>query len=209
MVLNELAKLGWSSESLSSKVTELVDVNSGEFWAHSNCAVWSCLEEKTSSFSVNVDKALFGSLSQKCSLCSQYGASAKCQANSSCSEIYHYPCASVLGIFQNFKTHTVLCLTHSSQASSLCKSLLFFNLDFWYFEFCYVCFQLLFDRKDGDDCKCQLCEKSDRPSDCLFCSSCGSHYHVNCLLPNLTADGLVTARIGWQCPDCKICLICK
>ena len=44
-------------------------------------------------------------------------------------------------------------------------------------------------------------------SDFLFCTSCGQHYHGNCLHPYVNVNPVV--RAGWQCPDCKICQTCR
>ena len=41
----------------------------------------------------------------------------------------------------------------------------------------------------------------------LFCTSCGHHYHGNCLHPPVEVNPIV--RAGWQCPDCKICQMCR
>lgn len=55
------------------------------------------------------------------------------------------------------------------------------------------------------DMACMVCESSSPESSLLFCSSCGNHYHGNCLKPCITMSASV--RAGWQCPDCKMCQV--
>lgn len=54
---------------------------------------------------------------------------------------------------------------------------------------------------------CVVCETPGSISDQLFCTSCGQHYHGNCLDPAVEVNPVV--RAGWQCPECKICQTCR
>ena len=54
---------------------------------------------------------------------------------------------------------------------------------------------------------CVVCDTPGSISDQLFCTSCGQHYHGNCLDPMVEVNPVV--RAGWQCPECKICQTCR
>jgi len=54
---------------------------------------------------------------------------------------------------------------------------------------------------------CVVCDLPGNISDQLFCTSCGQHYHGNCLDPAVEVNPIV--RAGWQCPECKICQTCR
>jgi len=54
---------------------------------------------------------------------------------------------------------------------------------------------------------CVVCDTPGNISDQLFCTSCGQHYHGNCLDPAVEVNPVV--RAGWQCPECKICQTCR
>lgn len=54
---------------------------------------------------------------------------------------------------------------------------------------------------------CVVCDTPGSISDQLFCTSCGQHYHGNCLDPTVEVNPVV--RAGWQCPECKICQTCR
>nr|XP_032816200.1 histone-lysine N-methyltransferase 2C-like [Petromyzon marinus] len=57
----------------------------------------------------------------------------------------------------------------------------------------------------GEEAECAICDSPGDVSDQLFCTSCGQHYHGACLEIVPTPS----KRVGWQCPDCKICQTCK
>lgn len=42
-------------------------------------------------------------------------------------------------------------------------------------------------------------------SNLLMCSSCGHHYHGNCVGLSL----LPSVRAGWQCTNCRLCQVCR
>ena len=59
----------------------------------------------------------------------------------------------------------------------------------------------------GNDAFCIQCTELGNVSEQLFCTSCGQHYHGNCLCPPVEIKPIV--RAGWQCPNCKICQTCR
>ena len=59
----------------------------------------------------------------------------------------------------------------------------------------------------GTEANCVVCDTSGDVRAQLFCTSCGQHYHGNCLDPPVTVGSGV--RAGWQCPECKICQTCR
>ena len=80
---------------------------------------------------------------------------------------------------QDIKTLSLLCPEHTSQAETI----------------------------GGQEANCVVCDRPGEISEQLFCTSCGQHYHGNCLLPHVEVNPIV--RSGWQCPDCKICQTCR
>ena len=59
----------------------------------------------------------------------------------------------------------------------------------------------------GSEAFCVLCDKAGDIFKQLFCTSCGRHYHGNCLDPPVAISSIV--RMGWQCPECKVCQGCR
>jgi len=59
----------------------------------------------------------------------------------------------------------------------------------------------------GQEAYCVVCDRPGYIADQLFCTSCGQHYHGNCLDPPVEVNAIV--RAGWQCPECKICQTCR
>ena len=59
----------------------------------------------------------------------------------------------------------------------------------------------------GEEALCVVCNIVGNIHEQLFCTSCGHHYHGNCLHPPVEVNPIV--RAGWQCPDCKICQMCR
>ena len=59
----------------------------------------------------------------------------------------------------------------------------------------------------GSEAYCVLCNKAGDISKQLFCTSCGRHYHGQCLDPPVSVSAIV--RMGWQCPECKVCQGCR
>ena len=59
----------------------------------------------------------------------------------------------------------------------------------------------------GQEANCVVCDRPGEIAEQLFCTSCGQHYHGNCLDPPVEVNPIV--RAGWQCPECKICQTCR
>ncbi|ESO04749.1 hypothetical protein HELRODRAFT_78708 [Helobdella robusta] len=160
-------------------VTGLFEKTGGHVMAHQSCALWSAgVVAKDDGNHLNVDVAVFNGLMQKCAYCNKYGATIVC-LSTNCLHKYHYPCASGGGCFQNIKNMSLLCPDHCKQAVKLANQ-----------EAC-----------------CVVCDVMGSMSDQLFCTSCGQHYHGNCLDPTVEVSPVV--RAGWQCPECKICQTCR
>eukprot|EP00795_Rhopilema_esculentum_P014865 gene14865-5989_t len=160
------------------EISDVFDAD-GSIWAHHCCAAWSAGVCQTDSYDLeNVDKAAFKAISEQCSHCNRHGASVECQMQK-CSKLYHYPCCASSGAFQDIKSMILLCPDHLEQASRLA----------------------------GSEAFCVLCDKAGEISKQLFCTSCGRHYHGQCLDPPVTLSAIV--RMGWQCPECKVCQGCR
>ncbi|XP_064643993.1 histone-lysine N-methyltransferase 2C-like isoform X4 [Lineus longissimus] len=161
--------------------TDVLKVFDGSFVAsaHHCCAAWSEGVIQAEDYTLQyVDKAVIAGLTQKCHYCQRYGATIFCR-HPKCNRKYHYPCAPASGCFQDIKTMSLLCPDHTDLAEDIA------GME----SFCVVC---------------------DTPGDILeqlFCTSCGQHYHGNCLDPSVEMNPVV--RAGWQCPECKICQTCR
>ncbi|CAL1526048.1 unnamed protein product, partial [Lymnaea stagnalis] len=151
----------------------------GHVWVHRCCAMWSEGVEFTDTHQLkDVDKAVHNALSHRCSHCRRFGASIVC-CIPDCGKRFHFPCASAGGCFQEAKTVSLLCSDHIDQAEA----------------------------RSGDAAACIQCAEVGSIKDQLFCTSCGHHYHGNCLCPPVDMKPIV--RAGWQCPNCKICQTCR
>lgn len=58
-----------------------------------------------------------------------------------------------------------------------------------------------------DESHCVLCNEPGDMLKQLFCTSCGQHYHSDCLEEEIECNTVV--RAGWQCPECKVCQGCR
>lgn len=58
-----------------------------------------------------------------------------------------------------------------------------------------------------DESHCVVCGEPGDILRQLFCTSCGQHYHGDCLDPEIECNTVV--RAGWQCPECKVCQGCR
>ena len=62
---------------------------------------------------------------------------------------------------------------------------------------------------------CCLCDTSDRLAEQFLCTSCGLHFHSDCLSSidtNATwssTGNSMLVRMDWQCPECKLCQSCQ
>ncbi|CAK8671690.1 unnamed protein product [Clavelina lepadiformis] len=164
---------------------EIADPNqvfepTGHVTAHHCCAAWSEGVTQNELYQLlSVDKAVHHGMAQRCSYCNNYGATIKCKATR-CDKLYHYPCAAGSGCFQDIKSMLMLCPDHLEQAPSIGAP---------------------------EELNCAVCDDMGEISDFLFCTSCGHHYHGQCLHPYVSVNPVV--RAGWQCPDCKICQTCR
>ena len=59
----------------------------------------------------------------------------------------------------------------------------------------------------ANEAECVLCGEAKDFGEQIFCTSCGRHYHGRCLEPSVDLTSLI--RMGWQCPDCKVCQGCR
>lgn len=59
----------------------------------------------------------------------------------------------------------------------------------------------------ASEAECVLCGEAKDFGEQIFCTSCGRHYHGRCLEPSVDLTSLI--RMGWQCPDCKVCQGCR
>lgn len=68
----------------------------------------------------NVGQSLLLSASKKCSHCNHYGASITCKKDC-CTKVYHFPCATASGAFQELSTSLLFCNNHLMQAALMCE----------------------------------------------------------------------------------------
>lgn len=68
----------------------------------------------------NVGPVVLQSSSRKCSFCNHYGASVICNTEG-CNKIYHFPCATATGAFQELLSLTTFCSDHLNQAAMCCE----------------------------------------------------------------------------------------
>lgn len=194
--VDELSVVGFAEEPDISMLFE----HTGHTYAHHCCAAWSDGVCQTEDYLlIKVDKAVAIGMSQKCSSCKRYGATIHCRGPK-CNKVYHYPCAASSGAFQDIKTMSLLCPQHHYLAPSIDKTL-------------RTCHPLplqshnaVIDTADTE-ANCIQCDTPGNISELLFCTSCGHHYHGQCLDQPVAVNPVV--RAGWQCNDCKICLTCK
>lgn len=175
--IDELSMVGHSDEPDLQQIFE----HTGHTTAHHCCAAWSDGVCQNENFQLlNVDKAIFNGTLQRCSYCRRLGATINC-LEPRCPKIYHYPCAASSGSFQGIKSLALLCPDHIDQAEE--RSI------------------------DQEDLECVICEAPGTMVNLFFCTSCGQHYHGNCLDPPV--EDTPGVRAGWQCPNCKICQTCR
>ena len=121
--------------------------DNGQVLAHYSCALWSDSVDKDdrknllyvdkavceglfqvdmllSFFLLNVNTYNFVVFLKQCSFCDRFGATINCMI-SSCKKVFHYPCASISGCFQDIKQLKLLCHDHLAEAEILCLFFLF------------------------------------------------------------------------------------
>ncbi|XP_069086588.1 histone-lysine N-methyltransferase 2D isoform X2 [Pleurodeles waltl] len=193
----------------------------GHCWVHHWCASWSAdvwLEEGVGL--VNVDKAVFSGISQKCEYCTRNGATIRCHSEG-CLRLYHFPCAAASGSFQSLKTFKLLCSEHLDQAVALdgsCCVVCDGPGDLQDLLFCTgcglhyhgACLDVTVTplKRSGwqcPECKvCQTCRLPGLDSKMLVCDTCDKGYHTFCLKPpieNMPMD-------SWKCKNCRMCRGC-
>lgn len=67
-------------------------------------------------------QALLLSAAKKCSHCNHYGASIICKKEG-CTKVYHFPCATASGAFQNLSALLLFCTNHLAQAALVCEGM--------------------------------------------------------------------------------------
>ncbi|XP_033611222.1 histone-lysine N-methyltransferase 2C [Cryptotermes secundus] len=188
--LDELSVVGYPEEPEVGSLFE----SSGHFYVHQSCALWSSGVTRTEDLVMeNVGPAVLEASKRRCSYCSHFGATITCIVTT-CTRVLHFPCAAASGAFQDCKTVTMVCSQHLDQVPLLLSGEVT----------CMTCFAL------GD------------VSNLMMCTNCGHHYHGSCvglaLLPGnmLNCDllmcmqqNLERLRAGWQCPDCRVCQVCR
>ncbi|KAM9342462.1 histone-lysine N-methyltransferase 2D [Pholidichthys leucotaenia] len=146
---DDLSSIGFSD---SSCVTAVVD-DSGGYWVHHWCAVWSEGVKQTQNEDLeNVENAVISGTQRICEYCKRLGATIRCHAEG-CSRFYHFPCSAASGSFQSMKQLVLLCPEHIDKAEELA----------------------------GEEAWCAVCDSAGELSDLLFCTGCGLHYHAACL----------------------------
>ncbi|CAL9703035.1 unnamed protein product [Knipowitschia caucasica] len=146
---DDLSSIGFS-ESIC--LAALLD-DSGGYWVHHWCAVWSeGVEQVDNEKLENVEKAVISGTQRLCDYCKKLGATISCHAEG-CSRFYHFPCSAASGSFQSMKHFALLCPQHIDKAEELA----------------------------GEDSWCAVCDSVGELPDLLFCTSCGLHYHAACL----------------------------
>lgn len=114
--IDELEKIG-HHEAIEFNML----IENGFYYVHRACAMWSFGVDRdpVSDALSNVSQVLKKSLSQKCSFCNHFGASATCKM--SCTRSFHYPCIAASGSFQVFQTCILYCVDHHGQVPFDCK----------------------------------------------------------------------------------------
>lgn len=115
--VDELTIIGYVEEPDVQSLFEAA----GFFYVHRSCALWSYGVIKIDSGMDNVGPTVLHSSSKKCSHCNHYGGSLVCKMEG-CSKIYHFPCATASGAFQELSTTTLYCNQHLNQVPIVCES---------------------------------------------------------------------------------------
>lgn len=179
--IDELVEIGWAPLSVKLVLENLVvPCTSGSvFYVHRRCALWSYGVKITELGNFEgIEEAVVKALETECALCRRLGASVPCRADG-CSRSFHISCASAAGCFQEGKSFLVFCPSHLDLVYTLGEAA----------------------------SPCPLCDQRNNVSDMIFCSTCSTNFHNQCLEPSGVLSP--TVRVGWQCPECKTCLTCR
>ncbi|KAG8452374.1 hypothetical protein GDO86_004250 [Hymenochirus boettgeri] len=193
----------------------------GHCWVHYWCASWSSgVKHLEGNGMINVDKAVYSGISQKCEYCKRMGATIQCHSTG-CMRRYHFPCAAASGSFQSMKTLKLLCTEHLGEAVAIDDSQCVLCekpgdlIDLLFCTSCGLhyhgsCLEISVSplKRAGWQCpECKVCQTCRHPGEdtmMLVCDACDKGYHTFCLKPAiecLPAD-------SWKCKACRICHIC-
>ncbi|XP_023312429.1 histone-lysine N-methyltransferase 2C isoform X6 [Anoplophora glabripennis] len=194
----------------------------GQFYAHRNCALWSHgVTRAENTALLNVGPVVLQSSSKKCSFCNHYGASLMCNMEG-CTKIYHFPCATASGAFQELISLTTFCSSHLGQVAMLCESSVCYTCktlgDIANLMFCSICsthyhgicvgLAQLPGVRAGWQCRkcrcCQVCRVTGDETKLMSCEQCDKVYHASCQRPVVTS----IPKYGWKCRCCRVCGDC-
>ncbi|VEN62754.1 unnamed protein product [Callosobruchus maculatus] len=216
--VDELTIIGYAEVP---EVGALFEPN-GQFYVHRRCAMWSHGVTRTENSALqNVGPVVLECSTKKCSFCNHYGASLTCNMEG-CSKIYHFPCATAAGAFQELVSLTTFCSSHLGQVALLCDASVcntcktlgdIANLMFCskcgahYHGMCVGIAQLPGVRA-GWQCRkcrvCQVCRMVGDESKSMSCEQCDKVYHAGCQRPIVTS----IPKYGWKCKCCRVCGDC-
>lgn len=216
--VDELEKIGHVD---SVEFPSLYD--SGCFFVHRSCAMWSVgvIKEQNGSLR-NVSAVITLSLTRKCAYCTRFGASLSCKM--SCTKFFHLPCIAASGGFQIIQTFTTFCKEHLNHVPLVCSEdiqcLTCLAIgDVSNLVMCSICgdhyhgscigLAQLPGVRAGWQCQtcrtCQICRIPDSTEGrSLSCEQCYKIYHANCLRPVMTS----IPKYGWKCRCCRVCSDC-
>ncbi|XP_050308382.1 histone-lysine N-methyltransferase 2C-like isoform X2 [Anthonomus grandis grandis] len=215
--IDELTIIGYTEEP---SVNILYEPN-GQFYIHRNCALWSNGVTRAENQALeNVGPVVLKSSSQKCSFCNHFGASLLCKS-SGCTKIYHFPCATASGAFQDLTTLNVYCGTHLGEAATLeaaicytCKNvgdianLMYCSTCGLHYHGSCVGLAQLPGVRAGWQCRrcrsCQVCRIAGDETKLMSCEQCDKVYHASCQRPIVTS----IPKYGWKCRCCRVCGDC-
>ncbi|CAH1176242.1 unnamed protein product [Phaedon cochleariae] len=216
--VDELTIIGYNEVP---DVSLIFDPN-GQFYVHRSCALWSCgVTRADNSALLNVAQVALQSTSKKCSFCNHFGASVTCNMTG-CSKIYHLPCATAAGAFQELVSVTTFCNNHLDRVAMLCESSVCFTCrtlgDIANLMYCSTCgahyhgtcvgLAQLPSVRAGWQCRkcrcCQVCRITGDESKLMSCEQCDKVYHAGCQRPIVTS----IPKYGWKCRCCRVCGDC-
>ncbi|XP_056641929.1 histone-lysine N-methyltransferase 2C-like isoform X3 [Diorhabda sublineata] len=214
--IDELTIIGYNEVC---ELNSLFEPN-GQFYVHRNCALWSNGVKRADNLAlVNVGPVVLQSSSKKCSFCNHYGASVTCNVNG-CTKIYHYPCATAAGAFQEISTITTFCSNHLGQVAMLTEACYTCRTmgDIANLMYCSGCgahyhgtcvgLAQLPGVRAGWQCRkcrcCQVCRTVGDESKLMSCEQCDKVYHAGCQRPTVTS----IPKYGWKCRCCRVCGDC-
>ncbi|KAG5897190.1 hypothetical protein JTB14_022545 [Gonioctena quinquepunctata] len=216
--IDELTIIGYNE---APDVSVLFEPN-GQFYVHRSCSLWSYgVTRAENSALLNVGPVVLQSSSKKCSFCNHYGASLTCNMDG-CTKIYHFPCATAAGAFQELASLTTLCSSHLDQVVMLCDAAVCYTCrivgDVANLMYCSTCgahyhgtcvgLAQLPGVRAGWQCRkcrcCQVCRITGDESKLMSCEQCDKVYHAGCQRPIVTS----IPKYGWKCRCCRVCGDC-